>query len=163
LRDTTASAIACKVDAHETQKRRSPSNMAACHPDTESWGIASAAVGQRLSSSARSENDVRRPVSRITTVLDEIQHLHSTVLIGGSPGMTGPVSSHRISTSFCLTPSSAEGAWAAIHQGSASSCCACPLLDILTRALHEAFRYFSQKLVRFFFFGLRLTEKFGDL
>jgi hypothetical protein len=39
----------------------------------------------------------------------------------------------------------------------------CPLLDTLTGAFHQAFRDFRQKLVGFLFFGLGLTEKFGDL
>ena len=60
-------------------------------------------------------------------------------------------------------PSEAEGARQE-HQSLASSCCyACPLLDTLTGVFHEAFRDSRQKLVGFLFFGLGLTEKFGDL
>ena len=52
---------------------------------------------------------------------------------------------------------------AGTHPSLASSYCVCPLLDMMTGAFHQAFRDFRQKLVGFLFFGLRLTEKFGDL
>ena len=63
--------------------------MPACHPDAESWGIASAAVASALLRVQDLKMTCAGQPHGLRLYLMRFSNLHSTVLIGGSPGMTG--------------------------------------------------------------------------